>query len=392
MRSLDIIKRFAMTTLLSVAVILATGQDSPVVSEGETFELGVVPVPGETYLWQIFTDHTLEVEAGPPDVVFVDGNTGSHVEVRWETIGTYYYTVTAIGVNGCMNLKVGLIKVTKMTVMPTISIRVNRNPICPGDPVVFTSTVVLVRPGSDPIYQWYKNGLPVGENSRTYTDSLLKNRDEVWCQFTSSSITENPVTVSSNRITMEIETLIASFEIHDNIGGIPGRVKFVNQSIGAKYYYWTFGNGTFSFDKNPVTDYSDDGTYLIKLTAFSPIHCTDTCAYPFTLLFKGLYIPNAFAPTVSNGLGGTFKPAGVNLRRYRIEIYDNWGHLLWESTKLDDQGRPAEAWDGTYQGELMPQGTYMWKASAEFVDGTIWQGPGTGAGGGQTFGTVTLLR
>ena len=69
-----------------------------------------------------------------------------------------------------------------------------------------------------------------------------------------------------------------------------------------------------------------------------------------------------------------------------------WGHLLWESSKIDSEGRPLEGWDGTYNGTLMPQGTYMWKASAVFIDDTIWQGSDIGTGEYKTVGTVSLIR
>jgi hypothetical protein len=46
--------------------------------------------------------------------------------------------------------------------------------------------------------------------------------------------------------------------------------------------------------------------------------------------------------------------------------------LLWSTDKLDGYGRPLEGWDGQYNGILMPEGAYIWKASAIFKDGSIW--------------------
>jgi gliding motility-associated-like protein len=83
---------------------------------------------------------------------------------------------------------------------------------------------------------------------------------------------------------------------------------------------------------------------------------------------------------------------GKNLKQYNIQVYDSWGHLVWESNDLDNEGRPLEGWDGMYNGALMPQGTYMWKASATFIDDTIWQGSDIGKGEYKTMGTVSLIR
>ena len=66
---------------------------------------------------------------------------------------------------------------------------------------------------------------------------------------------------------------------------------------------------------------------------------------------------------------------------------------MWESTALDDHGSPTEGWDGTFEGTLMPQGNYMWKISALFVDGSQWEGSDIGVGTStKTIGTVTLIR
>jgi hypothetical protein len=40
----------------------------------------------------------------------------------------------------------------------------------------------------------------------------------------------------------------------------------------------------------------------------------------------------------------------------------------------------------------MPQGNYMWKVSATFVDNSPWNGSEIGKGEASTMGTVTLIR
>lgn len=378
----------AMVFLASEEGIYAQHMGS--VQEGEVFLLAVIPVAGETYVWEVYYDYTLDTVAVPPDVIFLAGQSGASVPVEWGTAGTYYYTVTAFSAAGCMNLKVGMLKVERLKEAPFITIRVDRNPICAGQPVIFSARVS--QSGTTPVYQWFRNGEKVGANMASYPDDSLKNRDVVWCELTNTTMKYEPVTVASNEITMVVETVNAAFSVTDNVGNVPGRVRFTNQSAGADYFYWTFGNGYTSIEKDPTVTYTEDGTYRILLMAMNPNYCTDSVSYLYTLLFKGLYIPNAFAPTVTDGIGGTFRPTGINLRRYRIEIFDNWGHLIWESSGLDELGRPAEAWDGTMNGTLMPQGTYVWKIQAEFVDGTQWEGSDAGNGHVSTLGTVTLLR
>ena len=187
-------------------------------------------------------------------------------------------------------------------------------------------------------------------------------------------------------------TPVSAFTFTDNQNGMPGKLLMDNVSSGATTYSWDFGNGQTSTDKNPIVTYSQDGTYIIKLVSSNEFKCSDTTYYKYEVLFRGLFIPNAFSPTNSNLAVRLFKPVGINIKEYHIQVFDSWGHLLWESIKLDSQGKPDEGWDGTYNGQMMPMGVYMWKASAIFIDDTIWQGSSIGEGDSNTFGTVTLLR
>jgi len=110
--------------------------------------------------------------------------------------------------------------------------------------------------------------------------------------------------------------------------------------------------------------------------------------------FGGLFVPNAFAPEsgTADALYSVFLPAGISLDRYRLEIYDTWGTLLWYSEALQE-GRPSEGWDGKVNGIDLPADVYIWKISAWFTDGKPWTGqrrePGSPP---RTTGTVTLIR
>ena len=57
-------------------------------------------------------------------------------------------------------------------------------------------------------------------------------------------------------------------------------VTFTNQSLNAKSYYWTFGDGSASSEKNPVKKYSNAGTYTVTLKA---TNITKTSIYTKTI-------------------------------------------------------------------------------------------------------------
>jgi gliding motility-associated-like protein len=188
---------------------------------------------------------------------------------------------------------------------------------------------------------------------------------------------------------------VSAFEILKDYDNVQGQIFLSNRTLGATSYEWDFGNGITSTANEPTVIYNNDGRYNIQLISYNSFLCPDTLVKIYDLMFKGLYVPNAFSPT--NSMNGIllFKPVGVNIGTYRVEVYDSFGKLLWTSTKLDANGSPSESWDGTFNGNLLPQDVYVWRIEAVFRDGTVWYSNNAGNHTNipeKTYGTVTLLR
>ncbi|MFN5842849.1 MAG: PKD domain-containing protein [Bacteroidota bacterium] len=174
---------------------------------------------------------------------------------------------------------------------------------------------------------------------------------------------------------------------------INGEVFFDNNSLNADTYNWNFGDSTYSTAVNPSHQYQQYGTYFVTLIATNDFDCKDTIVKPISVKFyKGLYLPNAMTPEYGDPATRVFTPKGFNLKSYRIQIYDTWGNMLWESTKLTERGEPAESWDGYYNGQLLQQDVYVWKVEATFLDDTVWEGMQYPSGEIKPTGTVTILR
>ena len=183
----------------------------------------------------------------------------------------------------------------------------------------------------------------------------------------------------------------AGFNIFDTIQ--QGQIYLENTSIESNNYYWDF---EFDYDvstteTNPFHQYELDGNYNIMLIAYNEYGCPDTTFRLYDLLFTNLFVPNAFVPSASNSEIKVFIPVGINLQTYQLEIFSPWGNKVFSSTLLED-GMPAEAWDGSYLGEPLPTGSYIWRISASFVNGDYWKGTDNGDGNINTSGTITLIR
>lgn len=166
---------------------------------------------------------------------------------------------------------------------------------------------------------------------------------------------------------------------------------FNNTSVDGTEYFWTFGNGDFSEEFEPTYEYPEHGNYNVILYVQNEFGCEDTARFTlYADLVAELHVPNAVAPA-EFGEAGLFLPKGTGIAQYHLWIFDEWGNQLWETRELID-GAPAEGWDGRYNGELVPQGMYVWKIEATFKDGMVWEGIETGDGQLKSVaGTVTVL-
>lgn len=70
------------------------------------------------------------------------------------------------------------------------------------------------------------------------------------------------------------------------------------------------------------------------------------------------YIPNTFTPN-GDGMNDTFGIAGEGVLEFKMQIFNRWGQLIYESVNANDR------WDGTFQGVKVPMGTYIYKVSAK---------------------------
>lgn len=190
---------------------------------------------------------------------------------------------------------------------------------------------------------------------------------------------------------------VSDFRVVPNYNDVQGNVFVQDGSNGAQDYQWDWGDGLISYETEPpiTHQYDNDGGFTIELIVWNKYGCVDTSYVDFEFLFKALYIPNAFAPESIDEEVRLFKPKGIGLSSYMIQVYDQWGNLVWESTELDEYGSPAEAWNGTFKGKMLPQDVYLWRVKAIFKDGIIWEGESTGNMDGLSRaeqGTVTLIR
>ena len=134
---------------------------------------------------------------------------------------------------------------------------------------------------------------------------------------------------------------------------------FIDTSLNAIDYYWTFGDNNNSTDQDPSNIYWSNGTYVVTQYITGTLGCEDSISALITINTVtneiNTLIPNAISPN-GDGKNDVWKLEFVSLLypEARVEIYNRWGQQLFSS-----QGY-TNPWDGTYNNELVPDGTYYY--------------------------------
>lgn len=85
---------------------------------------------------------------------------------------------------------------------------------------------------------------------------------------------------------------------------------------------------------------------------------------------RQIYVANVFSPNEDGNndiLGVSAKPGAVTNILY-FRIYDRWGNEVYELQNFLPNN-PTIGWDGTFNGEPMNPGVFVWSAEIEFIDG-----------------------
>ena len=267
---------------------------------------------------------------------------------------TQTYTVIGTSIHGCTGTDQVIVEVDPL---PTVSFEADNLQGCIPVTTTFTNTS---NTGDE--CTWYLGDGTVVTGCEGFTHTY----NNVGCFTVTLEVkTENGCTTTetyNNYICVE-DYPIADFSYTpQNPTSIFSEVEFINNSLGATQYEWTFGDGNTSNQENPSNDYGNNPEdYNVMLVAISPFGCADTALSTIRVIEDLIYyVPNTFTPD-NNGVNEIFKPvftSGFNPLSYKLLIFNRWGEVLFESYDSDI------GWDGTYgadNDQVVKDGTYVWK-------------------------------
>ena len=154
-------------------------------------------------------------------------------------------------------------------------------------------------------------------------------------------------------------------------------VEFINLSDqDATEFLWTFGDGMVSTEVNPIYTYSEAGIYDVSLTANNAFNCPSTFIMEQAIEATNggfMVFPTGFTPNNGGSNGGGYDPASLDndvfhphhlgIVEYELVVFNKWGELIFHSTD------PYIGWDGYFQGRIVRQDVYAWRATAQFSNG-----------------------
>lgn len=126
---------------------------------------------------------------------------------------------------------------------------------------------------------------------------------------------------------------------------------------------WLFSDGNSDTAEKVALFFNDSVTLTTKLIVKDENGCEgEVSIKEFLTLPNQYFLPNSITPN-GDQINDEFKLVGfVNFKSYSLKVYNRWGEMMFNS--ID----PKQGWNGTFMGEIVPMGSYIY--IMEFEDWT----------------------
>lgn len=215
----------------------------------------------------------------------------------------------------------------------------------------------------------------------SFTDSGLNPESEVCYQIRYRDICGNESETSDVVCPVRLEAALennntVSLTWTEYTGWINGVSHYVIEKFDAS------GQLIESIDVGAVTNFmdansgSDNGqiyTYRVLAIASEQVLLPQPSISNTQRIVKNpnLSHPTAFIPQSALSQNQTFRVLGSFINTYQLKIFNRWGELIFESFDRES------GWDGTYRGQRMPEGTYVFQARITDFAGRTFDYAGT---------------
>ncbi|MEX2485167.1 MAG: gliding motility-associated C-terminal domain-containing protein [Brumimicrobium sp.] len=215
--------------------------------------------------------------------------------------------------------------------------------------------------GSGLTYEWNGNSSPsVDVNNLQAGTYNLEVIDENGCSTSYGPVEVDGSQVPTINVTPE-STIIESGESVDLFADITPSTGSVS---------WSPSNG-LSCDncQDPIATVNESSWFIATVTSSDGCVRSDSVFIEVNDPCGNIAIPTVFSPN-EDGLNDKLCVLGGCIQEVNLQIFNRWGEKIYES--FDE----SDCWDGTFKGEKVNTGTYIYKLRGVRVDGTEFENAG----------------
>lgn len=139
---------------------------------------------------------------------------------------------------------------------------------------------------------------------------------------------------------------------------------FTDSSIGKIVSWnWTFDNGNTSQQQKPdqqryARPLARTKLYTVRLIVENDKQCKDTANHQVEVVTSCyVTIPNAFSPNGDGNNDHLYPLNAFKATNLEFRVYNRYGQIVFETRDW------KKRWDGTFNGQKQPSGTYVWTLS-----------------------------
>jgi gliding motility-associated-like protein len=319
------------------------------------------------------TNYTLERDQAAYQTVGIQNYNDTNIDCNVE----YDYRVRINYVNGSTSTSLPKTVIAQTAIIPTTI--VNTSAIVGDntvdltwiqDPAFMATNYLINRSGNGSIFQ------SIGQSTTpaftdvdyttsesfcykiNYTDACLKN------SVLSEAVCPMRLVGSTNAV----NAVFLSWSAYT--GWQQGVMRYRIEKMDAS---GTLLNTFFSADLSFLDDTEDPDNQIVQYLIIAEPQTpglTESVSNIITVRKRArLIFPTAFTPN-QDQLNDTFTVVGQFVESMTLQIFDRWGRLVFSTDN-------NEAWNGTFEGKLMPESTYVWKAFITDQAGTTFSEVGS---------------
>lgn len=247
--------------------------------------------------------------------------------------GQYFVTMDSLGCVKTDTITISLNNQNLTSISNTYS-------ICPG-----SSYTVQIPQVANQQVLWFD-----GSNAVTRTFSSAGN---YWLTRTTpcDTLTDTIIIIETGQVFTSVSqshTICSDEDVTIQLPIVPNQI--ITWFDGSSALTRTFNtSGNFWVTRSAPCDTMSDTINVVVIPC-------DTLPPPQVDTTTRLFVPNAFTPN-GDGLNEFFIIRGMGINDFNLKIFNRWGNLLFESTNMD------KSWDGTFNGDPVSAGVYVYLIS-----------------------------